>query len=311
MFLEGERPYVTCAAGPTKNKRDARQYVQPELAAELRAHVATKAPAAPVFAMPPKEDVAAMLRADLGAARREGLKAARHERAQREQGDFLAAVNHEGEHFDFHALRHTCGAWLAMAGAHPKAVQAVMRHSTITLTMDCYGHLFPGQEAETVARLPAMLADAPEALRATGTDDPVARPGQEPQPGAQRRVQQLGRETLREPREALRNDGDETPDDPGGGPRPKPLPDADLGDIFPAVAVHCEQRRARDSNPQPLTGHLISSQHQNSQKQGVSATGAHLGAHLKRKRAQPTPTSPGFSPPGRTCLRTLDTASSL
>ena len=66
-------------------------------------------------------------------------------------------------------------AWLAMTGAHPKAVQAVMRHSTITLTMDTYGHLFPGQEADTVARLPRMLAAAPEALRATGTDDATAK----------------------------------------------------------------------------------------------------------------------------------------
>jgi len=58
-----------------------------------------------------------------------------------------------------------------MAGAHPKAVQAVMRHSTITLTMDTYGYLFPGQEAETVARFPRMLGDAPEELKATGTAD--------------------------------------------------------------------------------------------------------------------------------------------
>ena len=32
-----------------------------------------------------------------------------------------------------------------------------MRHSTIVLTMDAYGHLFPGQEADTVSRFPAML----------------------------------------------------------------------------------------------------------------------------------------------------------
>ena len=41
---------------------------------------------------------------------------------RREQSDFLADVNHEGERLDFHSLRHTCGAWLAMTGAHPKAV---------------------------------------------------------------------------------------------------------------------------------------------------------------------------------------------
>jgi integrase len=61
--------------------------------------------------------------------------------------DFLSPTNHEGETLDFHCLRHTCGAWLAMTGVHPKVVQTVMRHSAITLTMDSYGHLFPGQEA--------------------------------------------------------------------------------------------------------------------------------------------------------------------
>jgi hypothetical protein len=181
LFLEGGQPYITCKAGSTKNRQGARQYVQTELAAELRQHVATKAPGAPVFAMPPKEDVAGMLRADLADARREWLKAIRHdpdEHARRRESDFLAPTNHEGETLDFHALRHTCGAWLATSGAHPKAVQAVMRHSTITLTMDTYGHLFPGQEAETVARLPNMLSDASEALKATGTADAAASLGQ-------------------------------------------------------------------------------------------------------------------------------------
>jgi hypothetical protein len=36
-----------------------------------------------------------------------------------------------------------------------------MQHSQITLTMDTYGHLFPGQEAETVGKLPPMFADCP------------------------------------------------------------------------------------------------------------------------------------------------------
>jgi integrase len=67
-------------------------------------------------------------------------------------------TNHSGEVFDFHGLRHTCGAWLALTGAHPKVVQTVMRHSTITLTMDTYGHLFPGQEAEAIGRLQGLLA---------------------------------------------------------------------------------------------------------------------------------------------------------
>ncbi len=164
LFLDSDPPYVICTAGSTKNKKECRQYLNQDLAMELRAHVAAALPSAPVLSMPPRCDVPGMLRADLEAARRAWLKAVEHEpaeRLRREQSDFLREVNHEGEILDFHALRHTCGGWLAMNGAHPKAVQAVMRHSTITLTMDTYGHLFPGQEAETVARLPEMLSGNP------------------------------------------------------------------------------------------------------------------------------------------------------
>ena len=128
-------------------------------------------------AMKPRPDVAAMFRADVADARQAWLKAAKRdakESMRRGESDFLGEKNHEGEFLDFHSLRHTCGAWLAMAGAHPKAVQSVMRHSTIVLTMDTYGHLFPGQDAATVARLPNMMASEPMALRATGTDGAAA-----------------------------------------------------------------------------------------------------------------------------------------
>lgn len=92
-------------------------------------------------------------------------------RLRREQSDFLQPQNREGEKADFHSLRHTAGAWLALAGNHPEVVQTVMRHSSITLTMDTYGHLFPGQDAEAVASLPDILGgdiEAPDAQRATG-----------------------------------------------------------------------------------------------------------------------------------------------
>ena len=173
LFLDSKPPYITCKAGWTKNHKDARQYIQPALADELRLHIATKVPKSWVFSMPAREDVAAMLRADLADARQAWLKAAKHdpeEYLRRQRSDFLTAENHEGEILDFHSLRHTCGAWLAMTGAHPKVVQTIMRHSTITLTMDTYGHLFPGQEAEAIARFPDMLGEGPIQLRATGTD---------------------------------------------------------------------------------------------------------------------------------------------
>jgi len=162
LYLDQNPPFILCKAGSTKNRKDARQYVQPSLAREMREYISTKVPRSVVFRMPDESSVADMLRADLADAREAWLDEARDdpdEHGRRVQSDFLLHANHEGEVLDFHALRHTCGAWLAMVGVHPKTVQSVMRHSTITLTMDTYGHMFPGQEAEAVSRLPDMLAE--------------------------------------------------------------------------------------------------------------------------------------------------------
>lgn len=73
-------------------------------------------------------------------------------RKQHRAFDFLAGKCREGEVVDFHRLRHTSGAWLAMTGAHPKVVQSVMRHSNFTLTLDTNGHLFPGAPRVSLPR---------------------------------------------------------------------------------------------------------------------------------------------------------------
>jgi integrase len=43
----------------------------------------------------------------------------------------------------FHDLRHTAAALMIAAGAHPKAIQSRLGHSSIRTTLDVYGHLFP------------------------------------------------------------------------------------------------------------------------------------------------------------------------
>ena len=101
-----------------------------------------------------------MLRSDLAAARLMWLNEVADnspDRSYREQSDFLIDVNHDGEVLDFHAQPHTTGAWLALAGVHPKVIQTVLRHCIITLTMDTYGHLFPGQEADAVKQMAVVL----------------------------------------------------------------------------------------------------------------------------------------------------------
>ena len=232
LYLDAAQPFITCKAGSTKNHKVARQYIQPELAVGLRELVATKSPKAPVFSLPHETNVAQMLRDDLAAARKAWLKEAKHdpeERTRREQTDFLTATSHEGEVFDFHCLRHTCGAWLAKAGVHPKTIQTIMRHSTITLTMDTYGHLFPGQEADAVAKLRGMMiTDPPQAMQATGTDDLALFASE----GAQRQAQQSARETG----QSSASRCEEQPQPTAQKESPKPLQIADLGDPMRADA---------------------------------------------------------------------------
>ncbi len=141
LRLDATQPHVLCEAGSTKNRRRAKQHVRGDLAASLRQYAAERPAAGPLFDLPHETDMADLLRADVADARAAWLDeaddeadAAEHHR--RQASDFLAEQDHAGGVLDFHALRHTCGAWLVQAGVNPKAVQRVMRHSTITLTMD-------------------------------------------------------------------------------------------------------------------------------------------------------------------------------
>ena len=57
---------------------------------------------------------------------------------------WLPAVAAAGlpEDLRIHDMRHTCAALLIAGGAHPKAIQIHLGHSSIQVTMDRYGHLF-------------------------------------------------------------------------------------------------------------------------------------------------------------------------
>jgi integrase len=181
LFLTGNKPFVRCRAETAKNDQGARQYIQPDLAEELRRIIATKTPTAPVFTLPDEWSVAEMLRGDLAAARKQWLDEVKHDpdaRAKREESDFLAVSNHDGETLDFHSLRHTCGSWLALQGVHPNVIKTIMRHSSITLTMDTYGHLLPDQHADAIRGMANMLASA-SPMAATGTAGATA-PGAAP-----------------------------------------------------------------------------------------------------------------------------------
>ena len=71
---------------------------------------------------------------------------------------FKPAVRRAGlsERTRFHDLRHTCAALLISLGAHPKAIQERLGHSSITVTLDRYGHLFPSLAEELTLGLEGL-----------------------------------------------------------------------------------------------------------------------------------------------------------
>ncbi len=60
----------------------------------------------------------------------------------------------------FHDLRHTFASLLIEQGAHPKEIQARLGHSSITTTLDRYGHLMPSLGHQLSADLDESRAKA-------------------------------------------------------------------------------------------------------------------------------------------------------
>ena len=154
--LDDDQPTVTVEAGYSKRRREDTLPLRPGLAGELRAFLRTLAPAATVFKMPKRDEVIDMLRADLEAAG-------------------IVYQDDSGRFADFHSFRHSFISSLAAGGVHPKTAQILARHSTITLTMDRYTHVYRGELAEALNVLPDLSPSTLQTLLATGTDDVQAR----------------------------------------------------------------------------------------------------------------------------------------
>lgn len=59
-----------------------------------------------------------------------------------------------------HEARHTFASLMIAAGVNAKALSTYMGHSSVSITLDRYGHLMPGNESEAAALLDAYLRDA-------------------------------------------------------------------------------------------------------------------------------------------------------
>ncbi len=94
------------------------------------------------------------------------------------RGEVLRAKNFRRRHFDPavraagldgvtpHDLRHTAISLWILAGTDVKTVSVRAGHSSTSFTLDRYGHLYDGADAQSIARLDALIADASPVLSA-------------------------------------------------------------------------------------------------------------------------------------------------
>ena len=57
----------------------------------------------------------------------------------------------------FHHLRHTCATLLLGGGVHPRIVQEMLGHASISLTLDTYSHVLPNMQGQAVSAMDALL----------------------------------------------------------------------------------------------------------------------------------------------------------
>lgn len=76
---------------------------------------------------------------------------------------FHKALNHaELPKIRIHDLRHTAATQLLERGVHPKVVQEMLGHSTITLTLDTYSHVVPGLHAQVAQHMQQLFSKQEE-----------------------------------------------------------------------------------------------------------------------------------------------------
>jgi integrase len=91
------------------------------------------------------------------ALRQRALTAWAAETARRREEDETAPALRP---ITLHECRHTFASLMIAAGVNAKALSTFMGHSSITITLDRYGHLFPGSEDQAAELLDAFLAQA-------------------------------------------------------------------------------------------------------------------------------------------------------
>lgn len=122
----------------TKNKRVARQPIPPDVADQFREFLKDREPTEPVWPRRSWAHFGAwMLQVDLEVA---GIP-------------YKLDTPNGPTYLDFHSLRHTYVTSLAEAGASPKELQELARHSDSRTTAEIYTHANPSALRDVVSRL--------------------------------------------------------------------------------------------------------------------------------------------------------------
>ena len=77
--------------------------------------------------------------------------------SERVSRDFARIVRKAPPHLTFHGLRHTAASLMIAGGVHAETIADILGHSSITITMDVYGHLLKGVQEEAVTILDSQL----------------------------------------------------------------------------------------------------------------------------------------------------------
>ncbi len=113
----GDIPFVKLQRNNEKNRKGSTVALRSDLATDLKEWCKGKATSDLVFCVP--KGLLRILNRDLKAAG-------------------IPNIDSEGFVVHVHALRHSFGTHLSMAGVSPRVAQAAMRHSNISLTMNTY-----------------------------------------------------------------------------------------------------------------------------------------------------------------------------
>jgi len=147
-----------CRSEWTKNRQDADLPLHPQLVSDLREWKSEQAGTNDDLVVKVPSSILSDFNDDIVAAKIDKTDAA-------------------GRTVDLHSLRHTFSQHLNAAGVDVKTMQALMRHSTPTLTVGVYLHNDQKRMSEALGNLPELQPRKPaqeneqETLQKTGTDD--------------------------------------------------------------------------------------------------------------------------------------------